>query len=931
MVEKYKNLNNVIPQEKRAEVNEKILHLIHTNSAEQYGITKEIIYNSYTGNGGLSGINFKEYSSFHAYTKAKQEFEQGQFFTPHSVAEYIINALQIPEHSNVADITCGSGVFFNFLSHCQCFGNELDNKAVDVCRYLYPEVNLTFGDMIDYKNSLPFDYVVGNPPFNLDLRYKSGYMKSQMVYVDKAHQLLKKGGILAIIVPMSFLADEFSNKSDIDYMNEHFNFIGQQELKADTFSNVGVDNFSTKIIIFSKKSEYIAENKYSNQFGDINKMIKNYYSQYNLNKNKIKLENRKIHSTSEEFEFKIKKYLFDIEKSLPKDKYFEAKNFLTKFYNQHKPDNMPQDIWEKTKLTEDKVLKGLKQVLSEQHGKKWGKKHLTSIAVDLKQSIPFDDINIRADIENVVKEPITDYINNKKIFLNPVQLEIVNKMLQKKYGYIQSSQGTGKTLMSIFYSQYRSKINGTKNTLVIAPAIAINTTWSETLTKYKIDYVNIKNYKDLCKIEEGKYILVSFEMLVKYVKLLKKVLPCNTTLILDEADSICNIGSKRTKATLSVGSKLRYKLLLSGTMTRNNITEAYTQFLLMYGSSGNFISNNEYILQEDKDTKELIKRKNEYYNKRYPHYTRGYKLFQESFNPRKVTVFGAEQNTQEVYNPDELKELINKSIITKTFEEVVGKNLYKIHQHNIPMNESEKALYKKATEEFYSMKHLFTSTGNARKDRMMEIIQQITLLLNICRHPNTYSEYDSQEIPNKYKKVISLCQLWKNERVAIGTRTLKEVEEYKKVLSSLNRKIYVITGSTSMPNRLELIEQLKADKTGILLSTQQSLSVSIDIEFVDKVIISSLSWNWSTISQYFFRFVRYTSKNEKEIHIITYKNSLENNLLYLISQKENLTNFMKNEESENILDKLGVNYNLIDSLLIKCRDKDGVKIKMQNN
>lgn len=115
------------------------------------------------------------------------------------------------------------------------------------------------------------------------------------------------------------------------------------------------------------------------------------------------------------------------------------------------------------------------------------------------------------------------------------------------------------------------------------------------------------------------------------------------------------------------------------------------------------------------------------------------------------------------------------------------------------------------------------------------------------------------------------------------------------------------------------------------MSTQQSLSVSIDIEFVDKVIISSLSWNWSTISQYFFRFVRYTSKNEKEIHIITYKNSLENNLLYLISQKENLTNFMKNEESENILDKLGVNYNLIDSLLIKCRDKDGVKIKMQKN
>lgn len=70
MVEKYKNLNNPIPFERRAEVNEKILHLIHTNSAEQYGITKEVVYNSYTGDGGLSGLQLKDFSSFHAYTKS---------------------------------------------------------------------------------------------------------------------------------------------------------------------------------------------------------------------------------------------------------------------------------------------------------------------------------------------------------------------------------------------------------------------------------------------------------------------------------------------------------------------------------------------------------------------------------------------------------------------------------------------------------------------------------------------------------------------------------------------------------------------------------------------------------------------------------------------------------------------------------------------
>ncbi len=926
MVEKYKNLNNIIPQEKRAEVNEKILHLIHTNSAEKYGITKEVIYNSYTGDGGLSGLQLKDFNSFYEYTKKKQEFEQGQFFTPHEIAKYMCSILEIPDNSNILDLTCGSGIFFNFLTNCHCYGNEIDNKAVEVCRYLYPEVNLTYGNMIDYKTIVNFDYVIGNPPFNLDIRYNNRYEKSQMVYIEIAERLLKKGGILCIIVPESFLADEFANSSDIAYMNTHFNFIGQQLLEQDTFKDVGVENFGTKIIAFSKKSEFIENNQFKTEFSNLKFELQKFYSQFKKHKSNIILENRKVSNTSEEFEFKVKKYMFDIKRNAF-DKFFYSQNFLNKFYNQSKPDNMPYDVWEKTKLTEEKVLKGLKQIISEQHGKKWGNKHKTSTREDKMLHIPFDDIAIDEKIQIEISKPIYDKLNKKEIKLNPEQLIIVNKMLQKKYGYIQSSQGTGKTLMSIFYAKYRN----TKNTLVIAPAIAINTTWQETLTKYDIPFVNIKSYSSIKNIKDGDFIIVSFEMLIKYGRHLKKHLSKNTTLLLDEADSICNLTSKRTKAVLSIGQKLRYKLLLSGTMTRNNITEAFTQFLLMYGSSANFISENKYILTEDKDTKELIQKLNPYYEKPYPYYTKGFKLFQESFNPRKVTVFGVEQNTQDIFNPDELKRIINRSTITRTFEQVVGKSLYKIFQHNIPMNSHEREVYRIATEEFFKMKHLFTSTGNARKDRMMEIIQQITLLLNICRHPNTYKEYGTTDLPNKYKKVLQMCDKWKNERIAIGTRTLKEVDEYKKIISETGRKVYVITGSTSMEKRLEIIEELRQSTNAVLISTQQALSVSIDIEFIDKIVISSLSWNWSTISQYYFRFVRYTSVNNKEIHIITYKDTIENNLLYLISKKEELTNFMKDKEEENILDKLGVNYDLIDMLLIKSRDADGKRVIKQKN
>lgn len=70
----------------------------------------------------------------------------------------------------------------------------------------------------------------------------------------KSYELLKNGGLLALIVPKSFLDDEFANKSDIEYMNANFNFIGQILLGRNAFKYLGVDNFETKIILFNEKA-----------------------------------------------------------------------------------------------------------------------------------------------------------------------------------------------------------------------------------------------------------------------------------------------------------------------------------------------------------------------------------------------------------------------------------------------------------------------------------------------------------------------------------------------------------------------------------------------------------------------------------------------------------------------------------------------------
>ena len=111
-----------------------------------------------------------------------------------------------------------------------------------------------------------------------------------------------------------------------------------------------------------------------------------------------------------------------------------------------------------------------------------------------------------------------------------------------------------------------------------------------------------------------------------------------------------------------------------------------------------------------------------------------------------------------------------------------------------------------------------------------------------------------------------------------------------------DREIILVTGgTTSFKQRRLLIDRLERSKNGILVSTQQSLSASTNIDFVDKVIITELHYNNAAMSQYYFRFIRYTSTHHKHVFFLTYRKSIESNLLKMILAKEKLNLFMKDE------------------------------------
>ena len=138
--------------------------------------------------------------------------------------------------------------------------------------------------------------------------------------------------------------------------------------------------------------------------------------------------------------------------------------------------------------------------------------------------------------------------------------------------------------------------------------------------------------------------------------------------------------------------------------------------------------------------------------------------------------------------------------------------------------------------------------------------------------------------------------------------------------------MFVVTGkTTSFAKRRALRKTLRESGNGILLCTQQSLPSSVNFEYVNKIIIPELHYNNSSMSQFYMRFIRYTSTEWKDIYFVTYKGSIEANLMQMILAKEKINLFMKGQDKDlnEIYERFGVDYDLLSLLMHREEDADG--------
>lgn len=992
-------------EEQRRTLNQKVIDIINCGGVD--GITAEDIYNAYTGDGGLHGLERKDYENYHEFSEAKKEVENGQFFTPPNLCRLVIEALSPSHYDLVADLTCGKGSFFNYMPvEGNAYGCEIDTKAYKVAHYLFPAANLTLGDIRYYKPDVRFDYVVGNPPFNLRWQDGEDEYLSQLYYCRKASELLKPMGILALIVPQSFLADDFLDKKMIKSMEERFSFLGQIGLPEKAFAPLGVDKFQTKLQLWQKVSAtpgwepkryttellyeipYLAEDTVAHEAKRLyDRVLMLPKSDLEKNKSHILLELAREHAASKEFAYQSQKLLNQI-KAHPAttDRYMKCCEYVHKFYTQEKPKDMDEKDWSRAKLTEKKVLTYLKKALARQalkpprdevrlvkqddrfvykaYSKKAKQDMPNSMLMPTQiydavlddqpekypaferflrrkrkeydvQSQPFsemaEDAGIAAFLQNLT---LWDNENEENIRLNDLQRHDVNLILQKRYGMLQWEQGSGKTLAAIAVGAYRMIYQHAHTTWVISSAISIRNNWNVVLKNYDLPFVFVERLADLDKIKEGSFVILTLDKLCRIRKQVKKWVRLHhqsIQLILDESDEISNPNTARAKSVLDCFRRCRYKLLTTGTSTRNNISEFAPQLELLYNNSINMISWCHEVFRYDRDDdgeQYLTSDSNNYYGCPIPAYKRGYSLFSRSHLPERTTVFGIGERTQDIYNSDELNDILAKTVITRTFEEVSGKDIRRMHQVPLRFSEEELDAYDIVCSEFYKVqRNYFGSTGNSRKDAMLRLMQQITLLLRVSAAPSTLKEYQG-DTPVKVMAAVDMAAQWPDEPVVVGVRHKAVLDVYAEAFKEYlpARPLFVVTGqTTTFAQRRKLRRTLRDSGNGILLCTQQSLPSSVNFEFVNKVIIPELHYNNASMSQFYMRFVRYNSTEYKDIYFLTYAGSLESNLMQMVLVKEKINLFMKGQDTDldEIYEKFGVDFDLFSLMMRREQDEKG--------
>ncbi|HDZ5016823.1 TPA: restriction endonuclease subunit S [Campylobacter jejuni] len=262
---------------------------------------------------------------FELFLQKGMKQDEGQFFTPIQICEFIMYSLPLQEMLSksskalkVIDYACGAGHFLNTYAnelkrylkkeelkeyYKNIYGIEKEYRLSKVSKvssamYGQNEINILYADVLasfelantsnlEGEKAKPqiesnsFDLLIANPPYSVKGFLETLSNKSKNTYklfnddinietnnaiecffCERANQILKDNAKAAIILPSSILNKDSIYKNTREILFQNFDFIAIVELGSCTFGATGTN---TIILFLRKKETFKQENNFISQ------------------------------------------------------------------------------------------------------------------------------------------------------------------------------------------------------------------------------------------------------------------------------------------------------------------------------------------------------------------------------------------------------------------------------------------------------------------------------------------------------------------------------------------------------------------------------------------------------------------------------------------------------------------------------------------
>ena len=405
--------------------------------------------------------------------------------------------------------------------------------------------------------------------------------------------------------------------------------------------------------------------------------------------------------------------------------------------------------------------------------------------------------------------------------------------------------GLGKTIQALTAILLRSSFGPT---LIVAP-LSVTSNWQDEANRFAptlnvIVFGPGDRQQTIDNLQAFDLLIVSYGLLPLEAELLSGVQW--QTVVLDEAQAIKNMQTKRSKAAMDLQAEFR--IITTGTPIENHLSELWTLFnFLNPGLLGSFKKFNEKFAipierDQDNEVRNLLR-----------------KLIRPFILRRLKT--------------DVLQELPAKTEITLEVE----------------MSNDELLLYE--AQRLKALESIDSHSDEGAGQKHLRILGEIMKLRRLCCNPSLV--LPDCKIASSKLKVFgdTLRELrGNNHKTLVFSQFVGHLEIIRHYLDTENISYQYLDGSTSIKNRKQRIADFQNGQGDVFLISLKAGGAGLNLTAADYVIHMDPWWNPAVEDQASDRAHRIGQERPVTVYRLVVKNSIEEQIVDLHKQKRDLAN-----------------------------------------